>query len=269
MSSADNGDVREIKLKDEESKYDSVAHVGGIAVVLGLVIEVILTASFPRGATVIEEWGPVFADMLIAAGVATEVIFAARARSRAEALKVISDQRVADARTAAAQAHEQAAALEKEAAEARERTAQIEKLTAWRRIDAEFRQTLSDAFRDTLSIIQLRIEYQQGDPEAFTYAREFAQTFTDLGVEKIVFLSNAHLGVTVFGVAIEIGECEEGDDLSRACLAAFGVEIKPMNFGRRHSDPGLPTPNLYMFVGAKPPNREPDVKSRESSITPI
>ena len=48
MSNADSGDIREGELKEEESRYDNLAHFGGIAVVLGLIIEVVLTASFPR-----------------------------------------------------------------------------------------------------------------------------------------------------------------------------------------------------------------------------
>jgi len=76
----------------------------------------------------------VFADVLIAVGVASEVLFAARARSKTEALKLLSDQKVADAKTTAAQALERAAQLEKEAADARERTAILERLTAFRRL---------------------------------------------------------------------------------------------------------------------------------------
>jgi hypothetical protein len=54
-----------------------------------------------------------------------------------------SDDRVAEAKMAAAQAHERAAVLEKEAADARERTAAIEKLTSWRKILPEQHSIIS------------------------------------------------------------------------------------------------------------------------------
>jgi hypothetical protein len=218
---------------------------GGL-VVLGVFTEAAIAWFHPPYDSPWEQWGSTLANAAVVLGVAGEIQFSMMAFRRDKELKRRSDERVAEANNIAAQAI-------KDAATARERTAVIEKLTAWRRIDPDFRRKLSDAFRDTAPVLRLRIEYQLGDPEAFTYARDFAQTFTDLGVKEIVFLSNAHMGVTVFGVAIEIGECEQSDDLHRACLETFAVDIKPRDFGRRHSDPGLPTPNLYMFVGPKPP----------------
>ena len=49
MSNADSGDIREGELKEEESRYDNLAHFGGIAVVLGLIIEVVFDRKFPQG----------------------------------------------------------------------------------------------------------------------------------------------------------------------------------------------------------------------------
>lgn len=86
MSSA-NGVDDEGELRKAEARYERLAMWGGAAVVFGLVMEVTLTAAFAKGQSFIEEWGPVFADALIAVGVASEVLFAARARSKAEGLK--------------------------------------------------------------------------------------------------------------------------------------------------------------------------------------
>ena len=107
-SSADDGNLAEKKLKDEESRYERFAKTGGVAVVLGLLLEVVLAALFPNGQSVLEEWGPVFSDALIALGVASEVLFAAIARSKTESLKLLSDARVSEANERAAKAFQRA-----------------------------------------------------------------------------------------------------------------------------------------------------------------
>jgi hypothetical protein len=114
MSSANNGDAIEDKLKEGEDRDDTLAKLGGVAVVLGLLAEVWLAFKFAKGVSVLEHWGPVVADVLVAAGVATEILFAARARSKAEARKLLSDSKVAEANERAAEANRKAeeAALE-------------------------------------------------------------------------------------------------------------------------------------------------------------
>jgi hypothetical protein len=250
MSSADSGDSRERELKKAESRYDELAKFGGIAVVLGLLIEVVLTVRFPKGVTYLERWGPVFADALIALGVTGEVIFAARARSKAEALKVISDQKVVGANTAAAQAHERAAALEKEAAEARERTAEIEKLTAWRRISPEQHSSISVAIRDAEPKITLRIEYQSGDMEAFMYARGISRVLEQSGATTAVSVgTRSSFTPGAFGVRVASAPEININSIVEAFEAA-GIDL------RVDEMPHLPSgvqPNLYVFVAPRPP----------------
>jgi hypothetical protein len=93
MSNADERDG-ENELRKAESRDESIAMWGGAVVVFGLVVEVVLTFAFAKGQSIIEEWGPVAADALIALGVACELGFAARARSKTEALKLLSDARL-------------------------------------------------------------------------------------------------------------------------------------------------------------------------------
>lgn len=233
----------------------------GIVVVVSVIVEFVLAVIHPSYDSPWNRWGSAGADVLIAVGIVGEVAFGMLDGRIQTELRRRSDDRVAEANTIAAQAN-------KEAAGARERTAEIERLTAWRRIDAAFHQKLAIAFRDTAPFLKLRIEYQMGDLEALTYAKDFAQTFDELGIEQIVFLANAHIGVTFTGgVAVEIDECEQGEALRQACLTAFGVDIKPKDFGRRHFDPGLPKPNMYMFFGPKPPvGQDQNAKIRESNI---
>ena len=184
MSNERNG---EAELRRAEARDKSVAVWGGALVVFGLVAEVVLTFAFAKGQSIIEEWGPVVADALIALGVACEVGFAARARSKTEALKLLSDAKVSEARTSAAQAIERAGRLEKEAAEARERTANLERLTAGRRVTKGQYESLKETLRGAAPALDILIEFQNGDMEAFVYA-------SDLGSGPIKVLAGRRIG---------------------------------------------------------------------------
>jgi hypothetical protein len=267
MSIADDGDSEE-KLRKDEARYESLAIWGGIAVVFGLIVEVALTAVFAKGQSIVEEWGPVGADALVALGVAGEVLFAARARSKTEALKNLSDQKVVEAKMTAAQAHERAAVLEKEAADARERTAAIEKLTAWRRITPQQYSQIVDALREQAPLIDLMVEYERGDSEAFSYAREIAWLFESAGVTKFRADANSYLTPGTFGLRIA-GSPPVNLDLITEILSTAGLTgfIDQIDLSQ-HLPRNLIAPNLYFFVAPRPPPyfdlRKPGV--RESSI---
>jgi len=65
MSSPDdNGSDDE--LRKTISQNETHAEWGGAAVIFGLIIEVVLTSTYRHGESIIEGWGPVFADALIA-----------------------------------------------------------------------------------------------------------------------------------------------------------------------------------------------------------
>lgn len=74
------------ELREAISRNETFAEWGGAAVVFGLIVEVVLTSTYRHGKSIIEAWGPVFADALIALGVAAEIMFARKARARAEKL---------------------------------------------------------------------------------------------------------------------------------------------------------------------------------------
>jgi hypothetical protein len=109
MRSPNDGDE---ELRKSVSKNETRAQWGGAAVVFGLIIEVVLTATYRHGESIVEGWGPVFADALIALGVASEILFATQARSKAEALQHRSDEKVAEANKIAAMANERAVELQ-------------------------------------------------------------------------------------------------------------------------------------------------------------
>jgi hypothetical protein len=102
------------ELREAVSKNEARAELGGVVVVIGLFLEVVLTAAYRRGESIVEAWGPVCVDALIALGVAAEILFARKARSKAEALQRRSDEKVAEANARAAEANKKAneAALE-------------------------------------------------------------------------------------------------------------------------------------------------------------
>jgi hypothetical protein len=111
----ERGDDEE--LREAVSKNESFAEWGGAAVVFGLVVEVVLTSAFRHGQSAIETWGPVFADTLIALGVAAEILFARKARSKAETLQRGSDEKVAHAMLKASEADARAAEANQKAQE--------------------------------------------------------------------------------------------------------------------------------------------------------
>ncbi len=102
----------EDKLNDRAIKYERFGLLGGISVIVGLLFEVGLAWKYAKGHSILEEWGPVFADTLVAAGVATEVFFAAKARSATEIIRQLSNEKVASAVECAANADLTRAELE-------------------------------------------------------------------------------------------------------------------------------------------------------------
>lgn len=251
---------------DLEKSIESCEHwewYGGGLVFAGVAAAVAIATIHPLYDSFLEQWGSAIADSLVAVGVASEIRFGQMAGLRHGELKRRSDEKIAEANKVAAKAI-------KDAAEARERTAEVEKLTAWRHVDSDFRSNITAAFSNKSFVLHLAIEYESGDSEAFSLAREFAQIFTDCGNEQIIFRSNSHLNMTVFGVTVRVGMCEQSDAISDACSIAFGFAPAPVDLTPTFGH-GVQLPDLYIFVGPKPPpelnlQRSPSAEARESSI---
>jgi hypothetical protein len=109
-----NANCGEEELRKSVSKNEARAEWGGKAVVFGLVVEVVLTATYRHSESIIEAWGPVFADVLIALGVAAEILFARKARSKSETIQLRSAEKVAEANARASEANTRAAELQSE-----------------------------------------------------------------------------------------------------------------------------------------------------------
>jgi hypothetical protein len=96
------------QIKDNIDRDEKRSKYCGWAVVIGLVIEIFLAADFAveGNSTFIENWGPVFADALVALGVWGEIFFAGRVSQGEAELRLRSDEKVTDAMNRAAAAEE-------------------------------------------------------------------------------------------------------------------------------------------------------------------
>lgn len=99
--------------------------------------------------------------------------------------------------------------------------------------------------------IDLIVEYQYGDEESFVYARDIVTTFVGLAVIRSE--PNTFVGVPTFGLFVAAAAPIDIEVIAKAFDDA-GIE-----FSRMHKDLSahLPRnekpPNLYIFVGLKPP----------------
>jgi hypothetical protein len=99
----------DIQPKSGIATNENRSKICGWAVFAGLVIEVALAAAYRGHATLIENWAPVFADMLVALGVYGEIHFAGRVSKAEEKLRRKSEEKVATANERASAADEKAA----------------------------------------------------------------------------------------------------------------------------------------------------------------
>ncbi len=175
--------------------------------------------------------------------------------SAAESRSADAQSEVAKAMAGLAEANERAAVLEKEAAEARERTAEIEKFTAWRHVTPEQREVIeSEISKFGADNINLLVEYQNFDAEAFMLSRELIRVFARAGATKIRWRPNAFTLDPVFGLHWATSDPNINVGLLRATLPAGAgllISVDPATH-LKGANPA-PVPNLYVFVGPKPP----------------
>jgi len=224
---------------------ERLAEFSGIAVVIGLIIEIVLAYRHAPSESVEGIWGPVVADSLVAIGVAAEILFSRMGSVRQREIQKRSDTAVADANERAQQAG-------KDAAEARERAAKIEQLNAWRRVPKEKRAELVAFLKEMDVLVRLLIEYQNGDSEAFAYASEIANVFKEAGIE-VRGGPNSYIGIPVFGLHITGASEINMPPLVKALEDAgipFGGVRDPSAAATLRGDP---KPNLYIFVAPRMP----------------
>lgn len=225
-----------------------------VAVAVGLGLEVAVAAFNPPYNSFWERFGPVISDVLVFAGVLGEYLVNNRSQTCQEELTRRSNDRLAKA--------------ELEAAEARARTAEVEKLTAWRHISPEQREVIeSEVSRIGSDNINLLVEYQNFDAEAFMLSRELIRAFARVGVTKIRWRPNSYTMDPVFGFHWASSDPNISVELLRAAMASgpgLLIAVDPATH-LKGANP-LPTPNLYAFIGPKPPVIDVEAELAEMGI---
>ena len=173
------------QLNDRITVNKRLSKFCGWAVIAGLVIEIILASVYRVHHSLVENWGPVFATVLIALGVFGEIHFSGKINESEEKLRRLSEEKVSAANAEAARAYERAAILGKEAANARARTAEIECITEWRHISPGQANKIISAIRRKLPN-DITIEYVV-DPEAIMYANELRDLFINADADKVEY----------------------------------------------------------------------------------
>jgi len=203
----------------------------GWAVVLGLAVEIVLSAVYRHGSWV-EAWSPVGATILITMGVFGEIHFAARVSRSEEELRRRSEERVASANKIAAKAHERATLLEQENLEIRDRI-------AGRRISKEQHDKIVSILSSAPAAFDMEI-MQEG--EAGLFALDILRTLTDSGwtVDKKEF----PFGVVWHNLNIFL----TNDPAAERLMIAFIAAKIPFNTGDEKRT------KVTLMVGAKPPH---------------
>ena len=164
-----------------------------------------------------------------------------------------SDLKVAEANKAAAEAHQKANEAHARATRAELESEKLKAQFAGRRIGLKQILLLSNAIRDVPSTLDLLIEFQASDPEAFVYANDFIDLFRGAGVERIRFTGNSHLSGMVFGLWLSASD----KAVATSIVDAFTAAGMPLSVGEIDLSKHLPrnevAPNLYIFVGPKLP----------------
>jgi hypothetical protein len=112
-------------------------------------------------------------------------------------------------------------------------------------------EKVRESLRGLIGQIDLLIEYQSGDVEAFVYARDINVTF--IGIANIRSVPNSYPLTPAFGLLVA---ASPPVDIEVIAKAFTDVDIE---FNRIHLDLSMHRPqdklatNLYIFVAPKPP----------------
>ena len=250
MNEPNNGNPKKI------SRNEFIEEFGGWLVVIGLIIEVVLALVFHSNEPWYEQWPLVVANVIIVIGVWVEIHFGGNARAEANAKT--------------AEAHERAAILEKEAADAHERTAKIERLTAWRRIGEAEAKELVSSIIPFAEQIDLLIEFQRDDPEAYLFSREIVNIFWRAGVRHMRSSANSYLEGAVFDTWICAAPSLDIKSIVEA-FTAVGIDVRQSSTKdlSTHLPRNETAPTVYIFVGPKLPYflKEQTNSTNETAIT--
>ena len=226
----------------------------GIAVIVGLFMEVFATTGFFDGFDKLKKGVSVASSALVALGVAGEIYFGNLSGRLEKDLRHIITTK----------SDEKIAALEGQASQARERAAMLEQLTSFRHVPEDVSQLAEFLVKlNSQAAIKVHIDYQQGDSESFCYAVEIAGIFKNAEIYIQGIVPNSFLSITVLGLHFA-GEDQIRLPVSRAFEDAdimLGVSVGGQPpISKAHQE------NLHLFVGSKVP---PSLDSLMGSLTPV
>lgn len=221
----------------EDHDIDSLSEGAVIAewcfaalVIFGVAGEFIIACLNPPNECWLGRWGPAYADFLVAIGVAGEVI-----------ASVISH--ICQSELTRRTSVDLTAALDRATA--------LEKITARRHVSAEAKEKLAELVADISDTIDLLIDFQRDDHEAYTYAVELWGAFNTAGVSKIRVLANSYLSGTVFGTWVS---AELPIVVGPQIVSILNGTAPPVGWYLSDSSKqitrGQPS-NLYIFVGPR------------------
>src|ERR1700733_11368466 len=102
-------------------------------------------------------------------------------------------------------------------------------------------------------LFDLIIEWQMGDPEAFSYMQQIADIFASAGVKSVRGFQNAWPSGPVFGLFVtgskEINLSFVTDAFAEVSIYLLSANVNLSTHRPRNEVP----PNLYIFVAPKPP----------------
>jgi hypothetical protein len=238
----------------------------GVLVVVAVLAEFGIAIYHPAYDSPLDRWGSAFADLFIGIGVAGEVALSMWNNTLQGELRERSNKRVEEATDRLADVEVSNAFWAVRAEEAAERAAKAELETeqlkaqfAFRRISQQQSDQLVTALRPLVAGVKVRIEYERVDPEAFIYSRDIVRVFLLAGAKEISSIGNSWTvsGDPVFGSVL--GNWPEFDAASYLKIFAdAGVPLATKEGVRRPYDPPR-LPDLYIFVGTKPPPMAPSI----------
>jgi len=230
-------------LEAAANTFEHVAWSAGIFLVGGGLLLEVAEAFFRWDKTIpwFDRWGAVIADAAVALGVFGEIYFSERAGACQNELRRRSNNKLADAN---------------------QRLAEIQKITAWRQITPEQRESIQNAIKDKVGNLSVLVEYERTDPESWSYAMSICEIFQTIGPAKLMFGQNSLLR-SVFGLMVEYSQGSAGDQVIGA-LRGNGVVVHHVNEGYTPGpmfhDVANP-PNIRIFVCPKPPPQLEVVKT--------
>jgi hypothetical protein len=182
------------------------------------------------------------ADALIALGVAAEILFARKARSKTEVLQRRSDEKISESNA--------------RAAEVELRTEKIRSELSWRRLSPTEIATISKCLAD-LPKYSLAIAFVGADPECNLFAHDIGATFSRCGW-AVAFMASSYFGEVAFGIRAPLYAAPDAEacGIARTALVNAGISLTgylpPQTSSAAGSGENVTGPCAYIYVGPKP-----------------